>query len=713
MNVYYKSNTVYYVACDQSNYTDVTLPTDGTTMYEPTLSQRAIFEIHNASEIKATLADCTGDKYYENYTIHFPTVRISNNTVEQVALNMPAQNYFCSGENGDAAGALSYNIEYPENQSNQDFLGRGNGYNAGGGSTGTKYNITGDDRIVPFTYEDEKTINDGDIAYINVTKQVGGTTYNIAQFTLIFDENTEGLTKSVIDRLQSNDARYFRTNDYMEAQGYELLTKMNLDYENIEVNRNTDYFPYPMDWTYSSYGFYTKDGVKHSANPQWGEYAITKSLVWGTDDGTAPLNPDGYHLFVDANERPGTICTLPFRERLCPGAMLYVTMWISSRNNDTNQCDASVIFVLKGVNADGTQDIIYRKASGQIPYRAGEWHQLYFTYPSGENSYEQYVLQIENNCANTRGADFCIDDIRVYMNPLDVEGHTVEPVCSSDAEAQVELSLDYDLLLNRLGMEKTQEQGTTKTGYYSFLNKSVYDQTYDEAEDNYIEAFTKAVVHGSGVYNLTNEYYGSITFSSNPSANDGQNGMANLENGALTFISEVSMNSSDDGAVTLMPGEEYYIVFNASTFNPDAINSLDALAQAYAFNTRCTVKGEFTVDGPLIVRVNGSLTTDADIPCIGQIPHVEVQMKDDDGKIVEGAVFDWYFGTLDEFNQEGTNDRSLHEMLEAFRHFYPDATSIGDNVIAQSEGSFTLTDGIESALTSEIPEVIKVINEED
>ena len=59
-------NTVYYVACDQSNYTDVTLPTDGMTMYEPTLSQRAIFEIHNASEIKATLADCTGD----NISVH-------------------------------------------------------------------------------------------------------------------------------------------------------------------------------------------------------------------------------------------------------------------------------------------------------------------------------------------------------------------------------------------------------------------------------------------------------------------------------------------------------------------------------------------------------------------------------------------------------------------------------------------------------------------
>lgn len=695
-------NAVYYVACDQSNYTDVSLPTNSEEMYEPTLSQRAIFVIHNASSIKDQLASCTDNKYFENYTIHFPTKRISNKTHEQVALSMPAQNYFCNGENENAASALSYEIDYPETQTNQDFLGPGDGYNNSGASTGTKTSITGDDRIVPFTYD--KTINDGDIAYINVYKSVNNTRYNIAQFTLIFDSDTEGLTKSVVDGLSSTDDQYFRTNAAMEAQNYELLTKMNLDYENVELKHNANYFPYPMNWTYSSYGFYTTENIKYTANPQWGEYAITKSLVWDTDDGTQPLNPDGYHLFVDANERPGTICTLPFRESLCPGAMMYVTMWISSRSSGSNQCDASVIFVLKGINADGTEDVIYRKASGQIPYTAGEWYQLYFSYPSGENDYEQYVLQIENNCANTRGADFCIDDIRVYMNPLDVEGHTTAPICSGDAAARIELQLDYDLLLRRLGMERTNGAGTQETGYYSFLNKAIYDNTYNGT--NYEEAFSAAVLHGSGVYIGSNsEYYGSITFSNNPSENDGQNGMASLENGSLSFISEVAMNASADGDRPLQSGEEYYIVFNASTFDPNTITTLTALADVYAFDTRCTVKGEFLVEGPLIVRVNGEVSYDASTPCIGQVPHVEVLMKDQNGDPVEGAVFDWYFGTLDEFNQEGiAGGKSLEEMLEAFRHFYPTITNIGDNVTPQSGEGYTLS--------QEEIDYIKTLNEE-
>ena len=682
---------VYYIACDQSNYTDVSLPTNGTEMYEPTLSQRAIFIIRNASEIKNKIDDLGAGEYLENYTIHFPTLSIGN-TDEQVSLSMPAQNYFCTGENGSSAGALSYEVEYPDSQTNQNFL-----------VLPQDRSISDEDRIASFTYRESEnvTIGDGDIAYINVYKTRNSIRYNIARFTLIFDENTEGIRKSVIDGMNSSSPNYFRTNEYMESQNYELLTKMNLDYENVNLTTNTNYFPYPMSWTYSSYGFFAHVNNQEMRYPQWGEYAITKNFPWA---GEAPdlLNPDGFHLYVDANERPGIICRLPFREPLCPGAMMYVTAWIASTASP-GQDDASVIFVLKGVNADGTEDVIYRQASGQIPYVAGEWHQLYFTYPTGNNSYERYVLQIENNSASTRGADFCIDDIRVYMNPLDVEGHTTAPICSSSKRARIELQLDYDLLLNRLGMERTNEAGTRRTGYYSFLNKAIYDNTYDGT--NYEEAFSAAVLHGSGVYIGSNsEYYGSITFSNNPNENNGQDGMASLENDALSFISEIAMNASADGDRPLQSGEEYYIVFNASTFDPGTINSLAALADAYAFNTRCTVKGEFLVEGPLIVRVNGELSYDASTPCIGQVPHVEVLMKDENGNPVEGAVFDWYFGTLEEFNQEEIGDRTLFEILDAFRHFYPTITSVGDNVTPQSGEGYTLS--------QEEIDYIKTLNEE-
>lgn len=680
---------VYYVACDVSNYTDVTEPGSNIThISEPTLSQRVIFVVYSAKYMRQSIAALPQGKYLENYTIHFPTKSIGN-TAEQVALSMPAQNYFCPGEN-KTAGALSYEIKY--GQQNSNFL------------TKAVNTISGEERKVPFTYRSNNAINDGDVAYINVYKTVDGERYNIARFTLIFDEHTEGIKKSIIDGLGEGDELYFRTNTYMENNDYLLLTKLNFDYENVTLN-NVTYFPYPISWTYSSYGFYA--GVKNeSGNPQWGEYAITKNFPWLNDDNSPELlNQDGFHLYVDANERPGVICRLPFRENLCPGAMMYVTAWITSTASSTSQCDANVVFVLKGVKEDGSEEVIYRQVSGQIPFEANEWHQLYFSYPSGNNSYERYYLQIENNSANTKGADFCIDDIRVYMNPLEVHGKTLEPVCTSDAEAQIGLEINYELMLKRLGLEETDGQGTVTTGYYSFLDKSIYDRVYTGS--NYEEAFSQALIHGEDVYiGSTNQYYGTIKFSNNPDENTGKDGMALLVDGSLSFISEVKVLG--EGA-TLMPGNGYYIVYNAATFDPDNITSIEALAQAYDFESRCTVKGEFTVDGPLIVRVNGQVASDADKPCIGQVPHVTVQMKDDEGNPIN-ATFDWYFGTLDEFNQDGSEDKSLREMLEAFRHFYPTETAISDNILPQTEGVYNLTQEditYLKKLNEEIPENLR------
>lgn len=680
---------VYYVACDVSNYTDVTEPGRNTThISEPTLSQRVIFVVYSAKYMRQSIADLPQGKYLENYTIHFPTKSIGN-TAEQVALSMPAQNYFCPGEK-KTAGALSYEIEY--GQQNSNFLNK------------AVNTISGEERKVPFTYRSNNAINDGDVAYINVYKTVDGGRYNIARFTLIFDEHTEGIKKSIIDGLGEGDELYFRTNTYMENNDYLLLTKLNFDYENVILDNET-YFPYPISWTYSSYGFYA--GVKNkSGNPQWGEYAITKNFPWLNDNNSPELlNQDGFHLYVDANERPGVICRLPFRENLCPGAMMYVTAWITSTASSTSQCDANVVFVLKGVKEDGSEEVIYRQVSGQIPFEANEWHQLYFSYPSGNNSYERYYLQIENNSANTKGADFCIDDIRVYMNPLEVHGKTLEPVCTSDAEAQIGLEINYELMLKRLGLEETDGQGTVTTGYYSFLDKSIYDRVYTGS--NYEEAFSQALIHGEDVYiGSTNQYYGTIKFSNNPDENTGKDGMALLVDGSLSFISEVKVLG--EGA-TLMPGNGYYIVYNAATFDPDNITSIEALAQAYDFESRCTVKGEFTVDGPLIVRVNGQVASDADKPCIGQVPHVTVQMKDDEGNPIN-ATFDWYFGTLDEFNLDGSEDKSLREMLEAFRHFYPTETAISDNILPQTEGVYSLTQEditYLKKLNEEIPENLR------
>lgn len=686
-----ENESVYYLACDVSNYTDdVSRPIRNSgSINEPTLSQRVIFEIHDASEMRNQLENCTGNTYLETYDYHYPAKRITSKTAEQVALRLEAQNYYCPGETGGEAGDLTYEVVGGED------------YVTGEGT------LSGTDRVISFNVNNENYSEKNRNVQIKVYKKGrNGITYNVALFNLTFDENTEGLAQSQLAAISSSSERYKRTNEYLD-KAYTLITRLDMDYENIVYggqHRETDYHPYPMDWTYSSYGAYVSQNNK-SSNPQWGEYGITRVFPFHDKEGHTRLNATGYHLYLDANELPGTICKLPFRENLCAGARLYVTAYVKSLGNNANQCDASLLFIVKGVDAYGNEETLYTQASGQIPRNLNngnpEWFQVYFSYSNGNKVYDHYILQLENNCANTRGADMCLDDIRVYMNPLHVEAKTVEPVCNEDKDVDVQLRLNYEMLVNRLGM--TEGADEEKSGYYSFLNKDVFDREFADNGDNYRKAFEAALVKGDGIYNSGSQWYGTFTFNSDFEQNGDEQGRpTNDEAGRedpgqdedriIYFTSSISANSGV--TQSLVPGETYYIVYNASTFDPSNATSIENIADMYDFSSICTVKGEFLVEGPLIIRINGDVQSEAETSCVGQIPLVNVELRDglQGGGVVEDAVFDWYFGDITSFAEEKTESGiDLETALANFRYFYPDVTSVTENIVQRNEDTWVLT----------------------
>lgn len=677
-------NQPYYLACDQSDYQDVQRPRyDDPTFEEPTLGQRVIFIICPASMIKDKMS--TTD-YYETHDIHLPTHRTSTKTHEQVALNMSASNYYTTETGPNGVDHLNIAIEYNGLPNGEDYI-----------ELDTK-DISGDDRKIAFNQKND--LPDGTVIYINVTNN----NRKIAQFKLTFDENTHGLTESEINRLNEGDDDYYRTNAYLDAN-YELLTKLDFDFDNVQssdlnTTSRASYYPYPLDWGMSTYAFYaaddnanvSSDGVKGGAPyPQWGQYAITDGNGYAA--GRDLLEGSKFHLYVDANNYPGTVCELPFSTKFCQSSKLFVTAWIKSVNTSDN--DAAVMFILKGVNDDGTTQIIHTQSSGQIHDTGSHpWYQIYFEFVSPGYTFDKYVLEVFNNCASTTGGDFCVDDVRVYLSPLEVEAKSVQPLCTSNDEAQIEIDINYERLLDRLALEesRTQQGAEVATGYYSFVNKKAFDDAI-AAGRTFNEAFAAAVVHGADVYKGSNsEYYGTINFSTYFSANNGQNGMANHVgtsggNRQITFNAKVSANNTEDGLVTLIAGDEYYVAFTRT----DVSNAdVDGLATAYEFDDiDCGIRGTFTVEGPLIVNVNGDVESDAETVCIGQQPLVEVDMSDGHGGIVEDAVFDWYFGSIQRFRDEVTEPiaelsgatHSLEEALEMFRHFYPDATAVSDATI--------------------------------
>ena len=107
------------------------------------------------------------------------------------------------------------------------------------------------------------------------------------------------------------------------------------------------YYPYPLEWGYSSYAFFdvslktdfdgsTSNNSNYGNQPfvEWGSYAITNSYVGYNDmvnlKGSTPdpyLGGRGeegdkseYFLYVDAADLTGSIVTLPFAVNLCRGS---------------------------------------------------------------------------------------------------------------------------------------------------------------------------------------------------------------------------------------------------------------------------------------------------------------------------------------------------------------------------------------------------------
>ena len=684
-------NKPYYLACDLSDYNDVTKPANnGDKFDEPTLGLRAIYTIRPASEIKSKINQTD---YYEKHDIHVPAKRIGTRTHEQVALNMCAGNYFVEGEDGDC-GALSLEIDFTGSNIGDSYLSLDSA------------TINGDTRKISF--DQKQVIPDGTVVYINVKKNG----YKIAQFKLTFDANTEGKKLKEVQEIENDktNSLYFRTNKYLEENFGEPLTSLDFDFDATTVPNklsnqpNINYYPYPLSWEISSYGYFTGDGFVHQSGDitQWGQYSITSGGYNLTEPHLLPGSK--YHVYIDANQFPGTICELPFSTKLCQSSRLYFTAWISSLNPGGDVDDAAVLFILKGINVDGegkeSESVIYTHSSGQVRDTGDQsWYQVYFEFESPGESYDRYVLEVFNNCASTAGGDFCIDDIRIYISPMEVDANTTKPLCTSDSEAEVQVNINYELLLDRLGLVEVdnQDDEEIQKGYYTFINKTAYDRLINSGAD-YHEAFEKAVVHGNGVYkNSSSDYFGSMAYSTFFGSTNKDVTVTGTGTGSgrkINFLASVAANNSSQGFVTLVVGDEYYIAFtnmDISNIQGDKDESLAyKLAESFEMDDPdCGIRGTFRVEGSLVINVDGEVSTDAATVCKGQQPLIDIQMKDHQGHIVEDAVFDWYFGSIQDFNAHKTEpiaedegeSHGLADALARFRAWYPEVTSVTDTIV--------------------------------
>ena len=804
-------NKYYIVACDASGYTDFTRSFSSgnggsfaNEYIEPTLSARAVYYIigvdgrGGADETEmwkngyGRLAsseyqggDGAGKKFLEEYNITFPCDHLGNQTDELVALSKDARGYRINGDSNDN---LTVSISSPNDVFR--LLTGGNNNSASGGSETTSITLTGRRRTITFRKTGAGarkpwSVDDGQTATIIVTKIVGGTTYNIAKFNLTFEKDNRLLTQHQLDRIDRQrkgestsvtgeswyrTAYQNRTPEFLR-ENYTLLTSRTLDYDPDVANLygQNGYYPFPVEWGYSSYAFFdgsttndfngsTDGNASYNSQPfaEWGYYALTNTYVGYGDKVSngvkAPTNPsmggknaDGFFIYIDASDRPGTVMTLPFQENLCRGTKLMVSAWVKSADeNSDNSENSAMLFTIYGVDANGKKTPLCSQSTGQITTTTyltssdgdeytsangygssqNDWYQLYFSFVNNTEfnaDFVSYELKVDNNCGSTAGGDFYLDEIEVFIAQPTATVTQKDYTCSGE-RTLLSATLDWAQLCDRVGLDPDEtDTGKSPSGIdFCFIDEAEYNRLLSNTQNPTVEEVAKAIkgsiamigagedagynreiasLHYKPVFTENTEY---IPSEENLALNntDGTNyyfyraGTADEENRrlAVDFYSDMS------------PNRAYLMLIRDNDGTGSKIKDF-----AQEMNDPCAIHSRFFVTSQTIIKINGEVANPQTDFCVGQAFNFSAQMRvpdlNDDGTIKRDpetgeeiytvldseVFFDWFFGSEAEFvaDHDGFSlETALHDLRNIEK--YRDVKTL-DGVVPATEGQISLT----------------------
>lgn len=762
-----RDNNWYLVACDVSGYDDFTnqfavASSNQSTFlpnaWEPTLTHRVIYYIcavENESNwyVKA-LKNQNADEYLEDYVIHMPATRLPNKTNEMVALSKDARAYALPGitANEDVAGLT---VRLDSNNTAGISLAAGNDSHTTSQESDGEFTLTGETRKIHFLYPNRNSDNTRSVKGNNTEATILVTKgeKNIARFRLVFTEENRLLTQSQVEQLDRqvnpgtgwNSLTYRTPNKLNTNPSYELLTELNFDYDPsvASLYGASQYYPFPMAWENSSYGFFDGGAADYISSrdkdyTEWGNYSILNNYLecgtWAWSQSKPSPDPlvnskgtnSSYHLFVDASDRPGVIARLPFRENLCPGTELFVSAWVKSARYDTNTDNAGMLFTIMGAETDenGQEKLtpIYRYQTGQIPatYQndqsidlpgfvtgKNEWFQVYFSFVnSGNLSFDRYILQIDNNSASTSGGDMYLDDVRVYISKPTPHVSQKEFSCINK-RTKMNFYLNWRQLCERLGMDENSTVQGKRAIDFCFVDTVKYTNAIKEGKEPET-ALNLAIEHiGDGNDDPNGEGYDETiatihfykNFNSHKEYNTRGDNLAkdNKIDDDYFFYragSGEDRKLSVDFYATLSPYRPYWMLIRDNTGSVSTLSDFAA-----SINAPCGIKSDFYVEPTALIKVNGEIVKPETDFCIGQIFNFTAQVRvptgsDDEGNetymLLDDVNFDWFFGTEDEFIAENPDfeDVSLNAALTQFRDIeaYRDYESM-EGVSAQ--GAFT------------------------
>lgn len=391
----------------------------------------------------------------------------------------------------------------------------------------------------------------------------------------------------------------------------------------------------------------------------------------------------GYFLYVDASDESRQIASIDFKADLCSGARLIFSAAVTDFTAETAPVQPQVLFKLYGIIKDENDKVTHQRlltsftsgdfASNIKGRQIGTWFQVYsrivMRKNTGVENYSDFRIVLDNMCSGTYGADYAIDDIRLYIQHAKVDVVQNQPACPdyksgsiANSEITLKITSHYDNL-----------QAITGVGKESKLFYRISDMDGNP--------FAGIDYNGDG----TADEYGVVTIPANYDATSSA-----FEVDPEGHVKLIIANRHFD----LPLGQKFYV----SVAYPDADGKPEEWGR---YTDACSSYSEdFSIvqQKVAISDANGSVVTTVRVSCDGNsTTDVDITAKLETADNVGGGSillnnvkFDWFVGTPDGADNKFATISDLQQALGRYRAIYKSATSLEDAFQTSNPADYAL-----------------------
>ena len=542
----------------------------------------------------------------------------------------------------------------------------------------------------------------GSIVYFVAFAKNGNDMAPIANFEILY-QNTYPKTMQQL----KDDGDSERRLDYFESHYKQATKPISFDDDNdkltvVAPTVENNMAHYASRWDRRSYGFVYPE-LRDLACPNGmalihGEYGLFKSAnLSGISDNSVTTTvgkkklyywwnsavlhdrtyaitngkQHGYFLYVDASDESRQIASVDFKADLCSGARLIFSAAVTDFTaNISTTSQPQILFKIYGIIKDENDKVTHQRlltsfTSGDFATNTkggrqmGTWFQVYsrivMRKNSGVENYSDFRIVLDNMCSSTVGADYAIDDIRLYIQHAKVDVMQNQPACPDATNGSV---ANPNITL-KITSHYENVQAITGVGKESKLFYRICDMDGNP--------FAGIDYNGDG----TADEYGVVTIPANYDASSSAFEI-DPEGHVILIIANRHFN--------LPLGKKFYV----SVAYPDA----DGKPEEWGKQTDAcsSYSEEFSIvqQKVAISDANGSVVTTVRVSCDGNsTPDVDITAKLETADNVGGGSillnnvkFDWFVGTPDGADNKFSTITDLQQALRNYRDKYPDATSL-------------------------------------